>query len=55
MPIIINEIVIKTNVEQPVANSESGASQALSSVSKAEIVQEAVAKVLEKLKEKQER
>lgn len=55
MPIIINEIVIKTNVEQAAENRENPTASFANQATKAEIVKEAVEKVLEKLKEKNER
>jgi hypothetical protein len=53
MPIVINEIVIKTNVEVPGPTE----TQSLSTenVSVEEIVKQSVAKVLEILNEKKER
>ena len=53
MPVIINEIVIKTNVETSVSTE----TQSLSTqnISVEEIVKQSVAKVLEILEEKKER
>jgi hypothetical protein len=53
MPIVINEIVIKTNVEIP----ETTGTQSLNTenISVEEIVKQSVAKVLEILDEKKER
>lgn len=53
MPIVINEIVIKTNVEtRASAEPQSGNTE---NISVEEIVKQSVAKVLEILEEKKER
>lgn len=55
MPIVINEIVIKTNVEQPASSSESAVSNASNEIATDEIVRKAVEKVMEILEEKKQR
>lgn len=55
MPIVINEIIIKTNVEQPTISPENAANNALTQPSTNEIVQQAVEKVMELLEEKKQR
>lgn len=55
MPIVINEIVIKTNVEQPTIRGENAANNALTQLSTDEIIQQAVEKVMEILEEKKQR
>lgn len=55
MPVVINEIVIKTNVEQMVRESENDNPRSGNNMSVDEIVKQSVAKVLEILEEKKER
>jgi hypothetical protein len=54
MPIIINELVIKTNIEQPRSPGSAGSPVTDRSVIE-EMVKQAVEKVLEILEEKKER
>lgn len=54
MPIIINEIIIKTQVEQPY-NTGEAVNHAVNQLSTDEIVQKAVEKVMEILEEKKHR
>ncbi len=54
MPIIINELVIKTNIEHPRSPGNSAAPVTDRAVIE-EVVKQAVEKVLEILEEKQER
>jgi len=53
MPIVINEIVIKTNVETPVSTETPSLNT--ENISVEEIVKQSVAIVLEKIKERNER
>ncbi|HTO14878.1 MAG TPA: DUF5908 family protein [Edaphocola sp.] len=55
MPIIINEIVIKTNVEQQRNNVGNTTDSTSATVPIDEIVQQAVEKVMELLEEKKQR
>ena len=55
MPVVINEIIIKTNVETSQSEAEDSRSQPQNKMSVDEIVKQAVAKVLEILEEKKER
>ncbi len=54
MPVVINEIVIRTNIEQPVPPAGAAGSDA-EQVSIENIVGQAVEKVLEILEEKKQR
>lgn len=55
MPVIINEIVIKTNVEPVARETENDRSRDEGKMAIDEIVKQSVAKVLEILEEKKER
>lgn len=55
MPVVINEIVIKTNVESPQKDTDKPVANNQSSLNANEIVKQAVSKVLEILDEKKQR
>ena len=55
MPVVINEIVIKTNVENPQKDKDKPAANNQSNLNADEIVKQAVNKVLEILEEKKQR
>jgi len=55
MPIVINEIVIKTQVESSTSDEDNIQSMANNNLSVSEIVKQSVEKVLEILEEKKQR
>jgi hypothetical protein len=55
MPVVINEIVIKTNVESQVSDASDSTNSNDNKMSVEEIVKQSVAKVLEILDERKER
>ncbi len=55
MPVVINEIVIKTNVESQVSDAGETVNRDDAKMSVEEIVKQSVAKVLEILDERKER
>jgi hypothetical protein len=55
MPVVINEIVIKTNVENPKNSLENTSAINQNNLNVNEIVQQAVSKVLEVLNERNQR
>lgn len=55
MPVVINEIVIKTNVESQVSDAGNAHARDENIMSVEEIVKQSVAKVLEILDERKER
>ena len=55
MPIVINEIVIKTNVDSSLSDDDTDQNEANRNFSVSEIVKQSVAKVLEILEEKKQR
>lgn len=55
MPVVINEIVIKTNVEKSAANTDDRQINNTENSSMEEIVKQSVEKVLEILEEKKQR
>ena len=55
MPIIINEIVIKTTIEETPVKSEDGRNDRVNVASTTDVVQQAVEKVMEILAEKEQR
>jgi hypothetical protein len=55
MPVVINEIVIKTNVESPVSDAGNSLQHIENKMAVEEIVKQSVAKVLEILDERKER